>query len=410
MNEVSPFLARLRRGSMRREPLAPTPFAADASGRWRASRPAGAWPFGASVFASLLIHAGLVAALLLWADPRPMSDPTLPPPSFDMVFEGGQPERSEEEPAEGLEAPPLPVAPPMPDSVPPPPAVPAPPPVPAPVESPIAEVPLPVPAPAPPPALAEAPVPRPPTAPPPPQPPDRIAPVPPVAAPPPPPPLLDALPAPQPPRLALPPRPEPPPPVLAQPPPAVEFVPPTALQLPDRFDLPLPPAQAPPPPRQQAQPRPAPRPPLPGITVPEGFQLGGRSAPPAGRPRGRGLDTSLDPRFTEGRPTTDPMARVIGAQVGADWRAAFRRWLEENIHYPIDAAQRGEDGAVRVTITASPDGTVRGVRMTMPSTSPSLNSATSRPFNGARLPAFPANSDPTVTIELTVNYVLIRGR
>ena len=77
----------------------------------------------------------------------------------------------------------------------------------------------------------------------------------------------------------------------------------------------------------------------------------------------------------------------------------------------LDAAMRGEDGRVRVLVTASPDGTVRSVRMLMPSTSPSLNSGTTRPFNGARLPAFPPGSDPNgVTIELTVDYVLIRGR
>ena len=88
---------------------------------------------------------------------------------------------------------------------------------------------------------------------------------------------------------------------------------------------------------------------------------------------------------------------------------AFRRWLDQNMRYPMDAAMRGEDGRVRVLITANPDGTVRGVRMVMPSTSPSLNSGTTRPFNGARLPAFPPGADPNgVTIELTVDYVLIR--
>jgi len=148
---------------------------------------------------------------------------------------------------------------------------------------------------------------------------------------------------------------------------------------------------------------------MPPVTLPEGFQLGGRATPPPGRPAARGLDTTVDPRFLEGRMAADPMARVTGANVGADWRAAFRRWLDQNMRYPMDAAMRGEDGRVRVLITANPDGTVRGVRMVMPSTSPSLNSGTTRPFNGARLPAFPPGADPNgVTIELTVDYVLIR--
>ncbi|MFL1462943.1 energy transducer TonB, partial [Roseococcus sp. DSY-14] len=235
-------------------------------------------------------------------------------------------------------------------------------------------------------------------------------PVPEVPAPPTPaPPVQQALPLPPPPipPPPLPPRPEPPPPMLAERlPGTVDLLPETPLELPRRFELPLPPAAPPPPPARQAA-----RPVMPPATLPEGFQLGGRAAPPPGRPAARGLDTTVDPRFLEGRLAADPMARVTGANVGVDWRAAFRRWLDQNMRYPLDAAARGEDGRVRVLITANPDGTVRGVRMLMPSSSPSLNSGTTRPFGGARLPAFPPGADPNgVTIELTVDYVLIRGR
>jgi TonB family protein len=118
----------------------------------------------------------------------------------------------------------------------------------------------------------------------------------------------------------------------------------------------------------------------------------------------------VDPRLVEGRATRDPSVRVTGAEVGADWRSAFRRWLDQNIHYPQQAIIRGEDGRVRVRITAAPDGTVRNVQLTGPSTSPSLNFGTTYPFNGARLPTFPPGSAPNVTIDLTVNYVLLRDR
>ncbi|MBX9751456.1 MAG: TonB family protein, partial [Roseococcus sp.] len=155
--------------------------------------------------------------------------------------------------------------------------------------------------------------------------------------------------------------------------------------------------------QQQAQPN------LPGIWVPGGVQLGRPATPPPGRPQARGTDTTVDPRFLEGRARTDPSVRVTGAQVGADWRAAFRRWLDQNLSYPERARMLGEDGVVRVVVTAAPDGTVRNVRLAGPSTSPSLNFGTTFPFQGARLPAFPPGSDPNgVTIELTVNYILIR--
>jgi TonB family protein len=131
-------------------------------------------------------------------------------------------------------------------------------------------------------------------------------------------------------------------------------------------------------------------------------------SPPAGRPQSNGLDLRVDPRMMEGRATADPQVRVNGAQVGADWSAAFRRWLDQNLRYPRRAIENRESGTVRVLITAAPDGTVRDVRLVRPSLSPSLNVGTTVPFSGATLPAFPPPAQPTVTIELTVNYILIQ--
>jgi TonB family protein len=110
----------------------------------------------------------------------------------------------------------------------------------------------------------------------------------------------------------------------------------------------------------------------------------------------------------EGRATADPQVRVSGAQVGADWSAAFRRWLDQNLRYPPRAIENRESGRVRVLITAAPDGTVRDVRLVGPSLSPSLNVGTTFPFSGATLPAFPPPAQPNVTIELTVTYILIQ--
>jgi TonB family protein len=294
------------------------------------------------VVASLLAHLLVLALLLFDLVPWRKESEALPPPSFEMVFEPGSPERQEIDPSQGQ---PEDAAPPSAEALPPPPPAP---PQPQPLPQP-----LPLPPPAPPP---------PPLAPSPPE-----APV--IALPPPPPPAVE--------------RPEPPPPEPRLPEP-----------------LPLPPP--PPDPRQADQ-----RPQLPGIWAPNGVQFG--QPRPLGRPEGRGLDLSVPPRMLEGRVTQDQTVRVTGAQVGADWRAAFRRWLDQHIRYPLDAAARGEDGQARVTIIANPDGTVRSVRLVSPSTSPSLNQATTWPFNGARLPAFPPGADPAgVTVDLTVQYILIR--
>ncbi|WP_027283516.1 TonB family protein [Rubritepida flocculans] len=387
-----PRFGRRRPAPPRREPRLLRPRALLPPLRW--GRPAQGRPLGPWVLASLLLHALLLLPLLLELHPRSRPSEALPPPSFDIVFEGGGAERPEADAPEGIEAPPAPPAPPLalPPAAPPA-APPAPPPPPSP---PLAEA-----APVPPPPPAQA---APPQAP--------ALEAPPSPAPPPPPALAEApRPVAPPP---LPPRPEAPPIAEAFPdlPTAEELLaPPTPLRLPERFALPLPPGPTPqPPPRPQ--PRPAPqRPDLPGIWAPEGVQIGPQAgaAPPAGRPQGRGLDTRVDPRFLEGRPSADPSVRVTGAQVGADWRAAFRRWLDQNIRYPERAIQLGEDGTVRVRVVAAPDGTVRSVQLVGPSTSPSLNFATSFPFQGARLPPFPPPADPNgVTIDLTVNYILIR--
>ncbi len=276
----------------------------------------------------------------------------LPAPSFDVVFEGGQPERAESEPPPGLEVPP-------------------------------------------PPAVVEAP-PQPPA-------PPASPPPPPISAPPPLPPVAEAQPPP----------PEPLPPL----PPVAELLPPPReLRLRERFEAPPPtvplPPPAPRPPEEAAQQRQA-APALPpgAVWLPGGVQLGRPAEPSlqAGRREGRGLDLSVDPRLAEGRAAADPMVRVTGAQVGPDWRAAFRRWLDENMRYPRRAAELGESGTVRVLVRADPDGQVRSVRLIGPSTSPSLNTGTTSPFYGARLPRFPPPADPNgISVELTVNYVLIR--
>jgi TonB family protein len=147
----------------------------------------------------------------------------------------------------------------------------------------------------------------------------------------------------------------------------------------------------------------------PGALILSDRLLLGQPSPPPGRPQARGMDLRVDPRLAEGRASADPTVRVSGAQVGADWRAAFRHWLDQNLRYPRRAAELGESGTVRVQVVAGPDGRVRTVRLTGPSVSPSLNVGTTFPFVDAQLPPFPPPTDPDgVTIDLTVNYYLVR--
>lgn len=125
-------------------------------------------------------------------------------------------------------------------------------------------------------------------------------------------------------------------------------------------------------------------------------------------PRSR-LDLSLAPLAPRGRDSPDAEAVVRGAEVGPDWRNAFRRWVDDHKRYPPNALLVGEQGRTRVRVTVEPDGRVRSVRLTGPSGSVWLDAGLVAMFRGAVLPAFPPGADPNgVTIDFTMNYVLVR--
>lgn len=180
-------------------------------------------------------------------------------------------------------------------------------------------------------------------------------------------------------------------------------------------DLPIPPPPAPPQPQRDAAltspPRPPARPPpserLPGLFLPEARTL--QPAPP--RPAGSrpGLDLSPGRLQQPGRDSPDAQALVRGAQVGPDWRNAFRRWLEDHKRYPEAARVVGEEGTNRIELIVDPDGRVRSARLLRRSGSVWLDAGTMSLFRNAVLPPFPPGSDPSgVTVDLTINYILIR--
>ncbi|NKE19225.1 TonB family protein [Neoroseomonas oryzicola] len=330
---------------------------------------------------SALLHGLFFLAVLLEFDPRSRRGPQeLPPPSFAMVFEGGsdQAPRGAEAPEEGpvvtAEAPP-------PAPPPPPPAPPR-----------LAEAP-PVPPPPPPP-----PAPAPPAPPPPPAPRTETPP------PPQPPPPSTAPPAPTIPEPARPVEAGPPPP----PPPPAPPVPTPSPAPPDRpaprqlAEVPLPPPPPPPPPPSPAQPQQQPL----DLTDRPPIRLG-ENDPSRARAPQRGLD--LRPGATIPGPGDVENLRVRGAQAGPDWRNAFRAWLDRNLRYPREAADLGEEGPVTVRITTGADGRVRGVELRSASRSIYLNYYSQAVFRGANLPPFPpGTAEEQVTIDLTINYYIVR--
>lgn len=104
-----------------------------------------------------------------------------------------------------------------------------------------------------------------------------------------------------------------------------------------------------------------------------------------------------------------PFADFHGGQVGADWRNALRRWLEEHAFYPQQAAERGEDGDVVIRVVATADGRVQSATLLSRSGSQWLDMAARALFDDAVLPPIPPNvANPTFSFDLTIHYILLR--
>lgn len=301
---------------------------------------------------SALLHVAALALLLV--SPRPEQGEGDAQPSYDVVFADPTPDQPAlPDPGDDAPAPPVPpdpnaergARPPEPDAPSPEPAPPEPaPPEPAPPEPAPAE-------PAPPEPLAPEPAPRPP-------PNVRLAEpdMPELLRPPPPVPIPDA-PPPLPPRPAAPPRPRP---------------------------------------QQQARRFPAP------IDLNFGPANPGRPAP--GSVASRALDLSIGPAKPGSLRATSDLRSPRAAE---ELMAALESWWVRHSYYPGQAAQAGEEGTVRIRLQADRFGKVVSVELQSRSGSPWLDMAALGTFRNAKL-AVPSNAGETFTVDLTVNYVLVR--
>ncbi len=169
---------------------------------------------------------------------------------------------------------------------------------------------------------------------------------------------------------------------------------------------PLPPAP-PPPPQQQALQRPAPG----TFAAPMDLNFG-RAAARAPSPRGAGSSRAID--FSLGAPKPGPNKSeaffdIRAKNIGADWAQGLAVYWRRHRYYPQQAAQNGEDGTVEIEIVVNRLGRVEAVEILRRSGSPWLDMAAVGTWRNAQLAPLPAeNTDPTITIPLTINYLLIR--
>ncbi len=329
---------------------------------------------GPSAALSALLHFGLLLAIVLLARRRVEAPQWLPPPSVQMVFQGGGkgptsvPNKAPRFAHRRASPPPVPAAPAAPAPPATAPAPFAPPPSPAPSARPVAPLP---------PAPTPAPTPVP------------IGP-------------------PAQPQARVPPTPSPPAPLLSAP--SLRAVPaPTvpASRPAPAISLPLPPARPvpPPPPTRPAAPTlrfPAPMP----------FSLGAArpsvtSANPArDRPPSRGVDLSFAAHGA-GADRLSINGLLDRDGVGPDWSNAFRAWLDRHTYYPHDAGEFGEYGDVVVDFVVSKDGHVSDLRLVSSSGHPLLDTATLGMFRDATLPPLPPQDGARQTVHFTMRYVII---
>jgi periplasmic protein TonB len=336
---------------------------------------------GAAV--SLVLHAVVLALLLVRLKWDREPEPLPPPSTVDMVFEGGRPE--------GPSTPePTPV--PVPSTARPSdiggaPGGAAPPPPPE-AAQPSPSEPQPVPPAEAPPKLALAPSPEPP--PPLVVPPPPVLPSPPVVQPPPP---TEPGPA----EITVPP---PPPPVPAQPPapqtPAQKQTWPPMRQQPTTTTTPsTTPNAAKTTPRHPSD-----------FPAPMDFSFGPPTAPGVPTPGRPILSLGLPRRGPE---DSAPFSLETNAEVGPDWRNALSEWVHEHAYYPEQAAELGQEGTTRVLVKTMPGGHVLSVEMEKRSGSPWLDLALEGLFRGAKLPPMPRSAgDEPVEFHFTMHYIIVR--
>ena len=83
-------------------------------------------------------------------------------------------------------------------------------------------------------------------------------------------------------------------------------------------------------------------------------------------------------------------------------------YWRQHRYFPEQAAQSGEDGTVELQIVVNRLGRVESAEIKRRSGSPWLDMAAIGTWRNAQLTPLPAeNTDPTITIPLTINYVLL---
>jgi protein TonB len=99
----------------------------------------------------------------------------------------------------------------------------------------------------------------------------------------------------------------------------------------------------------------------------------------------------------------------IKGKVGADWKEAFTRWVNEHKYYPRAAIELGQQGRSTIHLVVHADGSITGLRLLKSAGSSFLDEAWLDLFRDVKVPPFPPGTKAKkVEIVATMHYELIR--
>lgn len=120
------------------------------------------------------------------------------------------------------------------------------------------------------------------------------------------------------------------------------------------------------------------------------------------------INMSTGPLVKNGKINVPYANKVSIKGVTADYGNELSAWIYRHLYYPLDAAKRGEDGTPSVHIAINRDGHVVSVDLTKSSGSEALDAAITGMFRNAQLPKTPPDLPDPFTVDIEVNYILIR--
>jgi TonB family protein len=143
------------------------------------------------------------------------------------------------------------------------------------------------------------------------------------------------------------------------------------------------------------------------------FSLGPRvAAPEATQPRRHASAGSIDLSFAPmmgGGDITQLHPQGKGDDVGPDWSDEVAAWWLQHRFYPSEASRQEQEGDVTLRLVVAQDGRVKAVDVEQKSGSPWLDLGALAVFRDAKLPPLPPDvRDPTVTVDFTIHYVILR--